>query len=104
MQLVRKQGLRVGLAWSALVLAVSATAPARASTPSYYISELITPAGWEIHSVNERCAWRDVSSSAEIVTPAAWVQRSGREEPSWNGGCSCSDLVIPLEWGSSVKP
>ena len=82
-------------------LLASGASPARASTPSDYISEIITPAGWELHTANERCSWREVTTSVEIVTPAAWAQHSGREEPSWSG-CSCSELIVPAEWSKSV--
>jgi hypothetical protein len=118
MQLARKQARRNALAGSArsrgavftavaaaalsMLAMASAAAPARASTPSDYISEIITPAGWEVRPTSEHCGWRDVAGSAEIVTPSAWSKHSGREEPTWSG-CSCSDLVVPLEWGKSVR-
>lgn len=72
-------------------------APAQASTPSEFLSEIITPAGWELHSSFDRCSWNDLSVSDELVIPADWGPTRTGDEPSW-GGCVCSDLVVPVEW------
>lgn len=89
--------LLVGVVTCAPCLAVLGLAePAHASTPTDYVTEIITPEGWELRS--DRCpsSWRDLPTSYEIVTPSAW-QRTARDEPSW-GGCMCSELVVPAEW------
>ena len=78
----------------------SGASVAHASTPSDFLTEIITPAGWELRTGPEHCAWRDVTSSGELVTPEGWGPHRG-EEPTW-GGCVYSDLVVPLEWRQAV--
>jgi hypothetical protein len=86
----------------ALGSALSLAPSAQASTPSDYLTEIITPAGWELRSSLGRCTWRDVSTSDELVVPEGWGSYRTSEEPTW-GGCVCSDLVVPLEWLRAVR-
>jgi hypothetical protein len=84
----------------ATLLALALLAPAagaQASKPREYLSEIITPAGWELNDSSDRCAWRDLPVSAELVVPRDWGRGRSGDTPTW-GGCVCSDLVIPAEW------
>jgi hypothetical protein len=84
------------LGWLATPLG---SANVHASNPGDFISEIITPAGWELQTSSGRCSWGgDLASSVEIITPEGWAD-DGREEPRWGGGI-CSELVVPAEWNT----
>jgi hypothetical protein len=69
---------------------------ARASDPSAFMTELLTPAGWELYGY--WCGKQDEpASSAELRIPEGWGRTSLREEPRW-GGYGCSEVVVPPEW------
>lgn len=68
----------------------------RAADPSAYVTEILTPAGWELLGV--WCgALDEPASSAELRTPDGWANSSPREEPRW-GSFACSEVVVPPEW------
>jgi hypothetical protein len=95
--------VRVGLVRALLVCAaLGPSAVAHASDPSAFLSEIITPAGWEVRTNAKRCTWsNEVGTSGELVTPDGW--RDARaQEPSWSGGCMCSELVVPDAWVSTT--
>jgi hypothetical protein len=70
---------------------------AHASNPGDFMSEIITPAGWELRTAPGRCSWvGDLSTSPEIITPEGWSD-AGIGQPKW-GGSVCSELVIPADW------
>lgn len=79
------------------VTASFAFAPqARASDPSAFVSEILTPAGWELRGY--WCGKQDEpSTSAELRIPEGWGRPSLREEPRW-GGSGCSEVVVPPGW------
>jgi hypothetical protein len=79
------------------VLAGLASTPrAQASDPSTFVTEILTPAGWELSG--RWCGAQDEPvTSAELRTPEGWGNKSTREEPRW-GGVGCSEVVVPLEW------
>lgn len=85
------------LGWLATPLG---SARAHASNPREFISEIITPAGWELQTSIGRCSWGgDLASSIEIITPDGWADNR-RNEPRWGGGI-CSELVVPAEWNAA---
>ncbi len=71
---------------------------AHAADPSEFLTELITPAGWEARTTHgQPCGWdRELRASTELVTPEGWHDRV-TTEPSWSG-CMCSELIVPNEW------
>jgi hypothetical protein len=73
------------------------TRPAHAADPNMYLSEIITPAGWELQVTAKACWWERERTSPELVTPKGWDDASSREMLTWSG-CVCSDLVEPAEW------
>jgi hypothetical protein len=91
----------------ALGCVISNTAPAQASDPGTFISEIITPAGWEIRPASpKRCTtWvSDTVTDAELVTPEGWGD-TRTPQPSWSsGGCMCSELVVPEAWVRALTP
>jgi len=86
------------VAWASLILA----APVRAADPSAYVTEILTPAGWELLGV--WCGELDEPfSSVELRTPEGWANSSAREEPHW-GGYACSEVVVPRDWREPRGP
>jgi len=88
--------------WLRAVCALAALASAsraHASDPSAFVTEILTPAGWELFGY--WCGAQDEPfSSTELRTPEGWGNPSTREEPRW-GGVGCSEVVVPLEWKSA---
>lgn len=81
----------------AVVLWSASGSLAHASNPNEFVTEIITPAGWELQTAPGRCAWSgDLATSVEIITPEGWADGK-RDEPSW-GGAVCSELVVPSDW------
>ncbi|HKU43849.1 MAG TPA: hypothetical protein VJR89_37070 [Polyangiales bacterium] len=69
---------------------------AAASDPSAYVTEILTPLGWELYGY--WCGADDEPvSSVELRIPEGWGSQSTREEPRW-GGVGCSEVVVPIEW------
>ncbi len=92
--------LRAGVC--ALALA-GITERAQATDPSVFLTEIITPAGWEVRSSGKHCSWAsDAATNAELVTPDGWRDTQA-PEPSWTGSCMCSELVVPDAWASTAS-
>jgi hypothetical protein len=90
--LIRRAQLGITCATAAFAI----TPQARASDPSAFVSEILTPAGWQLHG--HWCAKQDEpASSAELLIPEGWNRPSLREEPRW-GGSGCSEVIVPPEW------
>jgi hypothetical protein len=87
---------------AAIVVILAGGASASASDPSVYVSEILTPAGWELYGV--WCGDQDEpASSSELRTPDGWGNASSREEPRW-GGYGCSEVVVPPDWNRFTTP
>ena len=79
-----------------MLAALASASNAHASDPSAFVTEILTPAGWELYGY--WCGAQDEPfSSAELRIPEGWGNPSTREEPRW-GGVGCSEVVVPLEW------
>jgi hypothetical protein len=87
-------GVTLGVVLGSYLVSAST---AHAADPHAYVSEIITPAGWELQSTARACWWEREGSSAELVTPKGWDEAKSREMLTWSG-CVCSDLVEPAEW------
>ena len=92
---VARSSRRLGIVF-AFVASLSAAEDAQAADPSAFVTEILTPAGWELYGV--WCGVLDeLATSAELRTPEGWGNTSMREEPRW-GGFACSEVVVPFEW------
>jgi hypothetical protein len=79
-----------------LLAALASVSRAHASDPSAFVTEILTPAGWELYGY--WCGAQDEPvSSVELRTPEGWGNTSTREEPRW-GSAGCSEVVVPPEW------
>jgi len=82
-----------------VLAALASTSRALASDPSAFVTEILTPAGWELFGY--WCGAQDEPfTSAELRIPDGWGNPSTREEPRW-GGVGCSEVVVPPEWKSA---
>src|SRR5262245_44544682 len=72
---------------------------AAASDPSTYVTEILTPLGWELYG--QSCGAEDRPDiSVELRIPDGWGHSSNREEPRWGGG-GCSEVILPIEWSAN---
>lgn len=86
----------LSFAVAALIVSLGGTPRAHASDPSAFVSEILTPAGWELYGM--WCSGVDeLVSSAELRIPDGWGNPTSREEPRW-GSFTCSEVVVPTEW------
>ena len=92
--------LVAGSFWTAccaLSLGILAIEKAHAADPSDFVTEIITPSGWELVAAQRACWWEPETESVEIVTPKGWDDARSREVLTWSGYV-CSDLVEPADW------
>jgi hypothetical protein len=100
--------------FAASIASLILAAPVRAADPSAYVTEVLTPAGWELFGV--WCGERDEpANSVELRTPDGWTDDSELRIPDgwassavsvehrW-GGFACSEVVVPLEWLEPSDP
>jgi hypothetical protein len=86
--------LAIGLALGGLTLSLD-SAHARD-----YMSEIITPSGWEPRPV--QCAAPKGTSRTELMTPVAWGDVASSGDVSWDAPM-CSELVVPADWSYAQR-
>jgi hypothetical protein len=84
--------LAIRVVLSGLALSLGST-PGAAHARDY-MSEIITPAGWEPRPV--QCAAPKGSSRVELMTPVGWGDAAS-SDVSWDAPM-CSELVVPADW------
>jgi hypothetical protein len=89
--------------WSGLaatILGLVASTATSSAHASDYMSEILTPPGWEQGAM--KCTPVEPAGHFELMTPVGWTDGASASDSTW-GAPTCSELVVPRDWTAYAR-